>query len=154
LPLILFVFISLIFLPKYLNYVSTHYNKPAPEFEILTFDGQIIQSSELKGKMILIDFWSSNCIPCIALMPKMEKLYAYYKNNSNVAIFRLNPGWESIDKAKAFIEKRNYDLPFVYDQESKTSKKFDVYSNPSTIIIDKNYNLRIKHLVILLQKIL
>jgi thiol-disulfide isomerase/thioredoxin len=146
LPFIIFVFISLILLPKYLYYVSTYFDEPEPEFEIHTFNDQKIRSSDLKGKVILLDFWSSNCLPCIALMPKMEKLYSQYKNNSNVAIYCLNPGWESFDIAKSFLENKNLDLPFTYDKDSKTSTLFGVYSNPSTIIIDKNYHLRIKHI--------
>jgi thiol-disulfide isomerase/thioredoxin len=146
LPLFVLVLISLFILPRYLYYVSTYFNKPAPEFEIYTFDDQIIRSSDLKGKVILVDFWSSNCMPCVAFMPKMEELYLKYRNNSNVAIYCLNPGWESIEKAKSFLEKKNFDLPFTYDRNSKTSNLFGVYSNPSTIIIDRKYNLRIKHI--------
>ena len=85
-------------------------------------------------------------MPCIVLMPKMKILYSKYKNNSNVVIYCVNPGWESFEIAKSFLENKSFDLPFMYDQNSKTAKLFGVYCNPSTIIIDRKFNLRIKHI--------
>ena len=116
----------------------------APYFTMQTLDGKIINSSDLKGKIILLDFWDTHCGPCIQLMPHMEKLYMKYKDNPDVVIFIVNAGWQSIDEAKSFVSKHNYELPFAY-MTKQESRKLKVREIPKTIIIDKQFNYRLQH---------
>lgn len=120
-------------------------NGIAPEFTMETFDGKIIESGELKGKVILLEFWDTFCSPCIKLMPDFEKLTEKYKNNEDVIIISVNAGWQSKEKAKAFIDKRNYNLFFTY-MEKQESKKLKVRELPCTIIIDKDFEYSYKHI--------
>jgi len=86
----------------------------------------------------------------------MEKFYQQYKNDQRVAIYLVNSGWEMIDKAKDFANTKRssflffswgtkYDLPFAYDKGSSTIKAFSLDSNPSTIIIDAKFRIRVEH---------
>lgn len=128
----------------------------SPEFEFITLTGQQVTSKDLEGKIIILDFWSSDCTPCRKSMPPMEKFYQQYKNDQRVVIYLVNSGWETIEKAKDFADTKRssflffswgtkYDLPFAYDKESATMKVFDLDSNPSTIIIDARFRIRAKH---------
>jgi len=117
----------------------------APEFTMKSFEGEVINSEDLKGKVILLEFWDTYCSPCIKLMPDFEKLTAKYKNNDNVVIISVNAGWETMEKAKAFIEKRNFNLYFAY-MEKKEARKLKVRELPCTIIIDKNFEYSYKHI--------
>ncbi len=128
----------------------------SPEFKFITLTGQQVSSQDLKGKIIIIDFWSSDCTPCRTSMPQMEKFYQQYKNDPRVVVYLVNSGWETMEKAKHFSESKRssflffswgtkYDLPFAYDQGSSTLKAFGLDSNPSTIIIDTRFRIRVKH---------
>jgi thiol-disulfide isomerase/thioredoxin len=128
----------------------------SPDFEFITLSGEHISSANLKGKVIVLDFWSTDCTPCRKSMPQIEEFYQKYKSNQRVAIYLVNSGWEPIEKAKEFAENKRsgflffswgtkYDLPFAYDQGSKTLKAFGLDSNPSTIIIDSKFKIRLKH---------
>jgi thiol-disulfide isomerase/thioredoxin len=130
--------------------------QPSPDFEFITLTGEHISSANLKGKIIVLDFWSTDCTPCTKSMPQMEEFYQKYKSDQRVAIYFVNSGWETIEKAKDFANSKRssflffswgkkYDLPFAYDQESKTLKAFGFDSNPSTIIIDSKFRIRMKH---------
>lgn len=129
--------------------------EPALNFRFITLQGDTIKSADIEGKIIVFDFWNTLCIPCVEAMPELEKVYEKYKNHPEVAIFIINSGWEPIEKAKEFSEKKRggflwwgkkkYDLPFAYDTESKLFKYFKLETNPSTVIIDKNSKIRIKH---------
>ena len=151
--LILMVFISIFFVDII---HSSEINQQSPEFKFITLDGDTVKSDDLKGKVILLDFWNTGCIPCRKAMPKLEKLYKKYKDNSNVAIFILNSGWEPIEKARKFANKKRasfiifnrkkYDLPFAYDLNSTTFKSFGFNANPSTVIIDQNFIIRYKQI--------
>lgn len=135
---------------------ATDTNETAPDFEFVTLSGEKVRSDNLKGKVIVLDFWNNRCNPCIKSMPQMEKFYQKYKNDKQVAIYFVNSGWDSLEKAKSFANKRRkhflffswgekYDLPFAYDSKSATIKKFKLDSNPLTIIIDTEFNIRVKH---------
>ena len=129
---------------------------PSPDFEFITLTGEHISSANLRGKIIVLDFWSTDCTPCRKSMPQLEEFYQKYKGNQKVAIYLVNSGWESIEKAKDFANSKRsgflfiswgskYDLPFAYDQGSKTLKAFGFDSNPSTVIIDSKFRIRLKH---------
>jgi cytochrome c biogenesis protein CcmG, thiol:disulfide interchange protein DsbE len=128
----------------------------SPEFEFVTLAGEKVSSGSLKGKIIVLDFWSSGCIPCRKAMQQMEKFYNQYKNDPRVVIYLVNSGWETIEKAKNFADSKRstflivsygskYNLPFAYDNGSTTMKAFGFDSNPSTIIIDSKFRIRVKH---------
>ena len=89
-------------------------------------------------------------------MANMEKLYKEYRYNDNITIYVVNNGWESLEKAKEFANRKKanflffsigkkYDLPFAYDKECKAFNSFKLKANPSTVIIDQNYNIHLKH---------
>ena len=131
-------------------------SQTSPEFKFVTLTGQQVSSQDLKGKIIIIDFWSSDCTPCRTSLPQMEKFYQQYRNDQRVVVYLVNSGWETMEKAQRFSESKRssflffswgtkYDLPFAYDQESSTLKAFDLDSNPSTIIIDAKFRVRVKH---------
>ena len=128
----------------------------SPEFNFVTLAGQQVDSKDLKGKIIILDFWSSDCTPCRKSMPQMEEFYRKYKNDPRVVLYLVNSGWETIDKAKSFAGSgrssflfipwgEKYDLPFAYDNKSATMNAFKLELNPSTIIIDSKFRVRVKH---------
>ena len=128
----------------------------SPDFSFVTLDGHRILSSDLKGKVVVLDFWSSDCNPCRKSMPQLEEFYQRYKNNPKVAFYVVNSGWEPIESAKAFATSRRssflffswgttYDLPFAYDSASVTLTAFRFDANPSTVIIDAKSRIRLRH---------
>lgn len=130
--------------------------KASPQFSFVTFDGRKVVSSSLEGKVVVLDFWSTDCNPCRKSMPQLEEFYERYRNNPRVAVYLVNSGWESFDRAKAFADSRRhsflffswgkrYDLPFAYDSGSVTLGAFGLDSNPSTVIIDSQSRIRLKH---------
>jgi thiol-disulfide isomerase/thioredoxin len=136
---------SLILLPSWLDsmmWEKTNYK--APEFTLLTFDGDTIKSSDFNNKVIVIDFWATWCKPCIKQFPVIEKLY---KENKDVAFFLIHTqkGGDTFEKALKFIKQSNYDLPFVSDVENMTYEKFNITSIPRLIIIDKKGVVKFTH---------
>ncbi len=128
----------------------------APEFEFVTLSGDHVSSRDLRDKVIVIDFWSSDCNPCRKSMPKLEEFFRRYKDDSRVAFYVVNSGWETVDKAKEFAASKRsgflffswgkkYDLPFAYDSGSVTMKSFGFHSNPSTVVIDTHFRIQLKH---------
>ncbi|MBX3375899.1 MAG: redoxin domain-containing protein [Phycisphaeraceae bacterium] len=80
----------------------------APDFTLKTPAGQDVALANLKGKVVLLDFWATWCGPCIAAMPSIQRLHEKYEGKP-VVILGVNT-WErgAADKAQKFMEKNKY----------------------------------------------
>src|ERR1700754_5234198 len=83
--------------------------KPLADVLSITFrdtKGQTINTTDLKGKVIFVNFWATWCPPCIAEMPSVNQLYTRFKNNNNV-VFMVVDVDNDYTKALAFMQKHN-----------------------------------------------
>lgn len=109
----------------------------APDFTWETKEGKTIKLSELKGKVVWINFFATWCPPCRQELPHLQKeVYDKYKNNKDfvLLIFGREHSWEEINK---FTKEQNFTMPFYPDKERKI---FSMYANqniPRNFIIDK-----------------
>ena len=128
------------------NVVGTEIGNKAPELKYLSPDGKEIALSELKGKLVLIDFWASWCTPCRRENPTVVNAYHKY----NDAKFKNGRGFEiysvSLDQNKeAWIkaiktDKLEWDA-HVSDLKywsSEGAQKYGVSSIPTNFLIDKD----------------
>jgi thiol-disulfide isomerase/thioredoxin len=125
---------------------------PAPQFSLKNLSGQTVSLASLKGKVVVVDFWSTWCGPCKASFPGMQKLVDKYKNHPDVAFLFIDT-WETGDERKAdvtgFLSKNKYTFNVLYDEERKASRgdfvvvsDFKVIGIPTKFVIDKNGNIR------------
>src|ERR1700709_1480810 len=75
------IFISLLMCIAFESFSQIKKGKPAPEISLINMEGKQINLSDLKGKIVLIDFWASWCGPCRANNPRLIKLYQKYHDN-------------------------------------------------------------------------
>lgn len=107
-------------------------NKPAPDFELKTLDGDRIKLSELRGKPVLLNFWASWCGPCRREMPAMSKLTTDFQPQGLIV---LGVNDEGRGEAKDFAKK--YQLPFATldDSSRKAHRAYRVQAIPTTFLI-------------------
>ncbi len=109
----------------------------APNFTFETENGKTKQLSELKGKVVWINFFATWCPPCRQELPHLQKeVYNKLKNNPNFELIILGREhtWEEINKFKT---DNKFNMPFYPDVERKV---FSLYANqniPRNFIIDK-----------------
>lgn len=118
----------------------------AKDFELSNLKGDKVKLSDLKGKIVVLDFWATWCGPCREAFPHMQELVKNYDKNEVVFLFvntmETKKPAEIIKSVSKFIKDNKYeDLNVVFDLDNDVSKKYLVQGIPTEIIIDKEGNL-------------
>lgn len=115
------------------------------DFRYATLEGEEKHVSELKGKVVFVNFWGTWCIPCVAEMPTVQQLYNQFKADTNV-VFVIASRQDSPDKIRSFAKKHSYDLPFytITDEDIPVAMRFNQY--PATFIYGKDGDIAMKHI--------
>jgi cytochrome c biogenesis protein CcmG/thiol:disulfide interchange protein DsbE len=111
-----------------------------PPIILTTFDGQMIDTSEQKGNVVLLNFWASWCKPCESESAALQSAWEYYQPGGQV----LFVGVDYVDtepEALASLQKYGITFPNGPDLGTKISQMFRIRGVPETYIIDRNGNL-------------
>lgn len=107
-------------------------------------NGELVKLSDLKGKVVFLNFWASWCPPCIAEMPSIDKLHAKYKNRDDIVFLMVDVDGK-IESSIDFMRKRDFKLP-VYVAASATPAAYFSGSMPTTVILNKSGDIVFQHI--------
>ena len=117
----------------------------APLFEYRSLDGIVHRLSELKGKVVVIDFWGTWCPGCVEEMPTLQRLYEVYRANPRVAFVIVSQN-DAPAKVKAFVEKNHLTMPIYYIGSNQPPKPLAPSAWPATYFVSPDGMLRGVHL--------
>lgn len=118
--------------------------KAAPDLSLSTRDGQTLRLADLKGHVVLLDFFASWCVPCRKSFPQIEALYKELRERG-LEVVAINVD-DQARKANAFLSQYSYSMPIVLDPGGRAAKAFDLQAMPSTAIIDRAGTVRFAHI--------
>jgi thiol-disulfide isomerase/thioredoxin len=96
-----------------------------------------INLDDFKGKLLILNFWATWCVPCREEMPSLDDLQSNTKLN-NLKIFPINIGQEDISKSEFFFKELNIkNLDIYIDAPITLAKKFSLRGVPTTILFNK-----------------
>ena len=116
---------------------------PAPDFTLAARDGSAVTLSDLKGQVVMINFWATWCGPCRKEMPLLEQLHARYES-LGFTLLGVNVEEDS-RLADQFLKETPVTFPILLDPENGVSKLYNVSAMPSTVLVDRSGNLRYLH---------
>ena len=108
----------------------------APRFSLRNLKGNIEGLDDHSGKVIVVNFWATWCVPCVKEMPSFENLYRRYRSQGlTLLAVSLDKGDSS--KVQEFADKHKLSFPILLDNEGVAEKLYPSFSIPFTYVIDK-----------------
>ena len=124
--------------PNLKNLVIHKDPKKLENINFKNVNNNIVNLSEFKNSLIIINFWATWCAPCIEEMPSLNKLQSN-PDFKNLKVIPINVGRDSIEKSKNFFKKLKINnLDIYFDEDIELSTKFLLRGLPTTIFINKN----------------
>jgi len=118
----------------------TFKKEPAKDFELTTIEGQKVKLSDLKGKVVLVDFWATWCGPCFRSMPTLVKLYEKYKDQGLEILYVSVDEEADRYKIPGIVKEHKLNFPVLHDSGAQSLYNVKVF--PTTIFIDREGNVR------------
>lgn len=116
---------------------SVQVGSVAPDFTLKTYGGEEVTLSDLRGKVVLINFWATWCPPCRQEMPSMERLYQRMEGKP-FEMLAINVEEDAREALKSFLQKTPHSFPIPIDSNKQAQELYRVYRFPETFVVDPN----------------
>ncbi len=108
----------------------------APRFTLRNLDGDLEGLDDHSGKVMVVNFWATWCVPCVKEMPSFENLYRRFRSKGlTILAVSLDKGDSS--KVQEFVDKHKLSFPVLLDTEGVAEKLYPSFTIPFTYVIDK-----------------
>ena len=116
---------------------------PAPNFSLASLSGNLVALNQLRGQVVMINFWATWCGPCRQEMPLLEQMYRKYKP-MGFTLLGVNVEPDP-NGAANWLKETPVSFPILLDRENQVSKLYNVSGMPSSVFIDRKGNVRSLH---------
>ncbi len=114
----------------------------APDFTLPTLDGKNVSLSEHQGKVVLVDFWSTTCNPCLEEMPHLVEIYEKYKAKGFVILAVSGDGPETRSNVSTVVHQKKMNFPVLMDEETTVIARYNPKKDmPFWVLIDRAGNI-------------
>lgn len=124
-------------------FAATPIGAPAPDFTLKRDSGENMRLSELRGEVVMINFWATWCAPCRQELPLLNSLYDQYRK-VGFSLLAINVDDDPAN-ARAMARKLGLKFPVLLDTDKRISRLYDVTAMPSTWLIDRDGRVRYVH---------
>jgi peroxiredoxin len=115
----------------------------APDFVSKSDSGRNVRLSELRGQVVVINFWASWCSPCRQELPLLNKIYTQYRD-AGFTLLAVNVDDNRKD-AEAMLRRLDLRFPTLFDAGKNIAKLYGVDTMPATLVIDRDGRVRYAH---------
>jgi len=115
-----------------------------PDIALTSDSGTSVRVTDFKGRVVLLDFWASWCVPCRKSFPEIDRLSREFANRG-LQVIAVNVD-EQRKKADAFLAQFPHTMTIAYDPKGVAAAAFDLQGMPSSLIVDRSGRVRFTHM--------
>jgi cytochrome c biogenesis protein CcmG/thiol:disulfide interchange protein DsbE len=119
---------------KALGILEPRQSTAAPNVTLPTLQGKPLALSDFRGRVVLVNFWATWCVPCQWEMPLMEKLYQAYKARGFVVV-AIALDQEGKPVVEPFVKEKKLTYPVLLDPSHRGARQFGLVGVPATFLI-------------------
>jgi peroxiredoxin len=120
------------------------HRSPAPEVRFATLSGESLATSDLRGKVLLVNFWATSCVSCVKEMPKMVETYKKFAPRGYEMI-AVAMSYDHPNQVAEFAARRSLPFKVALDGDGAIARGFgDIRLTPTTFLIDRQGRI-LKH---------
>lgn len=128
-----------------IGYASFSSTTPAPDVTFISIAGEKISTEQLRGKVVMVNFWATSCVTCVKEMPELVATYDKYKDRG-LEFVAVAMQYDRPDYVLNFTEQRKLPFKVALDSSGDIARQFgDVTLTPTTFLIDKDGNILKKY---------
>jgi cytochrome c biogenesis protein CcmG/thiol:disulfide interchange protein DsbE len=116
---------------------------PLPTVALHQEDGSTVHLRDFAGKVVLVDFWASWCVPCKTSVPALDALYQHNRSRG-LEVLAVNVD-EQRPAADTFLSARPHQMPVIFDPTGEAAAAFKIRAMPSSVLIDRASRVRFTH---------
>ena len=113
-------------------------NKPAPAFALTDMGGMEWALEKQRGKIVVLNFWFTSCLPCIKEIPELNKLVKKY-SGKEIVFFALT--FDNADQVSKFLKKYVFEF-ILLPSSNEIDKKYHISSWPASMVIDQHGHIK------------
>ena len=110
--------------------------EPAPNFQLPDLNGRLVTLSDLRGKVVLLNFWATWCGPCRVEMPAMEQLYQTF-SRKDFEILAVSIDAQGVAITRPFQQEYHLTFPILHDADYRVGLTYGARSLPMTFLVDR-----------------
>jgi peroxiredoxin len=111
--------------------------RPAPDFEHVDLDGNLVRLSDLRGRTVVIDFWATWCAPCVFQPPQLNEVWRAHRDSGKVVVLGLEMGGATAEEIRAWGEENEAvaEYPLLLGASEELAQRYGVPGFPATVVV-------------------
>ncbi|HJX98014.1 MAG TPA: redoxin domain-containing protein [Chthoniobacterales bacterium] len=120
-------------------------DESAPAFVLQPVSDGFVPLAPQRGKILVVDFFSTTCAPCIAELPHLAAVHADLADNRDIefVVVASDLGRDTPERFRSFIESRHIDLPLAFDLGGKAHDSLGLHGVPAIVVFDREGKIRL-----------
>jgi thiol-disulfide isomerase/thioredoxin len=118
---------------------------PAPEWQLTGLNGKTVKSSDFRGKVVILNFWTTWCVPCRVEIPHFVELQKQY-GDKGLAIIGVSLDEHGPDAVKKFVKQIGVNYPIVVGDQKVVEAYGGIVAVPTSFVIDRQDRIASRHI--------
>jgi peroxiredoxin len=136
------------YVPKQMGHVMNHVrDNPGPAFTLQPVSDGAVPLHPTHGKILVIDFFQTWCLPCIAELPEVAGVREDLRDRQDIqfVVVATDAGGDTPQRFRSFADRRHIQLPLAFDAAGKAHTAFGMTGFPAVVVLDRNGRVRLTH---------